>query len=481
MDQANKIGVDIPAPRPAHAEAVPGEPASALAGTAEDPGRTPEERLADLWPAIREDAAALQDVANPLTPTRRLMELWQANILAAPALHIGTVAQEVLARLPPVTTHLLVIPWLGISGGSEKVTQRLVRYLRERYEHGQLAILAPDAVFDLGPVHRLFYDVPIVALNDLDRRLSAMDRAEIVDLVLTQLRPRTVHIINSEAGWDALRQHARDHVRASRIFVNIYSDIRLLDAAPAGYFWRYLPELVDHVTGVLADNAAVVARAAENFSLTPEQRSRFHVVPTPMLGMKDDPHAVPMRRFARGAGQSTLWMSRIAHEKRLDVVRAVAERLPGRQFSIYGAILPGSVPADFLDWTLDTANVRYRGGFDALESLPLDAFDSYLFTTSAEGMPLSVLEAALLGLPTVAPAVGGIGEFIDETTGWLIPRPDASDLFAAALEEIAAHPDEAARRVAAAQRRLAERHSWASFARALSGIPGYIVPGGARA
>jgi glycosyltransferase involved in cell wall biosynthesis len=440
---------------------------------------TKSQRLHALWPLIRSDAKALQDVANPITPTPRLLSLWESNIVHAPAVQTGTIVQKVLTRLPSRTDHLLLIPWLGISGGSEKVTQRLLTFLRSRYEHDRLAMLAPDEIFDLRPMRRLSYEIPIVALNDMGARLSASDRAEIVDHVLVNLRPRTVHVINSEAGWNALRQRAVDYARDSNIFVNIYSDIRVRDGAPAGYFWRYLPEVVPHLAGIFADNAAVITRAIENFSLVPEQRALFTVVPTPIVGLDGEDPASQCRLYVPTAKEHTLWMGRIAMEKRLDVVRDIALRLPERRFSIYGALLPGVVWRDFLAWTAEVANVEHIGAFGALETLPVDEFDSYLFTTSAEGMPLSILEAAMLGLPIVAPAIGGIGEFIDETTGWIVPHADAVDQFAASLDDIAARPAEAGRRVARAQQRLIERHSWSNFERVLSAVPNYIVSDGA--
>lgn len=438
------------------------------------PPDAPSGRLVTLWPDIRRDAEALRDVANPITPTTRVRDLWRFNTLSVPRLHLGTAVRELLARLPAEVEHLLVIPWLGISGGSEKVTERLIRFLAQHYEFGRVAILAPDTQFDLSPAQRLYHDVPIVALNDVDRQMAVHDRMALTDIIFRQLRPRTIHVINSDIGWQLLRACGSRYALDSSIYVNIYSDIRLKDGAPAGYFWRYLPDVLPCLTGVIADNAAVVARATCNFSLVPEQVARFHVVPTPIVSLRGEGGLPTCRAFVPVERQHTLWMSRIAHEKRLDVVQAIAERRSARSFSIYGAIIPGSVPVGFLDWTKATPNVHHEGGFTSLAALPLHQFDSYLFTTSAEGMPLALLEASMLGLPVVTPAVGGIGEFIDDATGWLVPAPDDIEAFVAALDDIAARPREAARRVEAAQRRLLERHAWNSFARSLSTIPRYL-------
>ena len=81
--------------------------------------------------------------------------------------------------------------------------------------------------------------------------------------MLIELRPKTVHTINSEAGWAAFREHAKYYSRDCRLFGNIYSDIRYNDGTPAGVFWRFLPEVLPHLTGVIADNKAVVRRAEQ--------------------------------------------------------------------------------------------------------------------------------------------------------------------------------------------------------------------------
>ena len=50
---------------------------------------------------------------------------------------------------------------------------------------------------------------------------------------------------------------------------------------------------------------------------------------------------------------------------------------------------------------------------------------------------------------------GGVTDFLDPETGWLCDPDDAAGL-AGALEELLAHPEEAARRSRQARRRVAE-------------------------
>jgi glycosyltransferase involved in cell wall biosynthesis len=167
-------------------------------------------------------------------------------------------------------------------------------------------------------------------------------------------------------------------------------------------------------------------------------------------------------------------MSRLAWEKHLAVLQAIVERCPEREFQIWGDRLEGlALPLD-QGWIDRSPNVIRKGAFHGLEDIPFREFDSYVFTTRAEGMPIALLEAVANGLPVVAPDVGGIGELIDSQTGWLVSHRDAVDEYVAALESLRNNPAEAERRVRAAQDRLVAKHSWSSFERAIRALPGYL-------
>jgi len=80
-------------------------------------------------------------------------------------------------------------------------------------------------------------------------------------------------------------------------------------------------------------------------------------------------------------------------------------------------------------------------------------------TSTSEGMPVSLMEAAACGVPAVAPAVGGIPELVEDgVTGLLVPVGDTQAL-SAALEQLLRNPELAARMGMAARRRVEERFS----------------------
>ena len=143
------------------------------------------------------------------------------------------------------------------------------------------------------------------------------------------------------------------------------------------------------------------------------------------------------------------FIGRLAPIKRPDrfveVVRQVHRVRPDVRFLVAGegteaqVIVDADVPVTMLGWRDDVQNV-------------LAASDAVLLTSDNEGTPLSLIQAALMGLPVAATNVGSVPDVVvDGETGWLA-NPEAADLARASLELLDT-PAEAARRGLQAQER----------------------------
>jgi glycosyltransferase involved in cell wall biosynthesis len=426
-----------------------------------------------LWPLIAADTVELCREVSSLTPTNHVKNCLKRNILPNRLdASLSVVVEKLMRRFPEKVDLLYVVPWLGIRGGAERLSDRYLNALRAHYPHDRIAIFAPDAIHSHSVEAEHKIGVPVIAINDIDPNLPLPARIEIFDRIVVNLRPGTLHNASSLVGWEAFLKFGRHYIEDTRTFVTIFSDIRINDAEPVGYYHNYLPYIIDGVTGVLCDNRRIMKSAIDEFGLTRDQAAKFHFVPTPVLGMSGGAGQRELRRYGSRRPRRSLWMSRIAKEKRLDILNAVARSVPDRTISVYGATLAASEKVD-MAW-LDLPNIDYRGEFEKLSDLPYGEFDSYIFTTNCEGMPVSVLEATMLGLPVIAPDVGGIREIIDADTGWLVSSPVAVDEYVDALKQIESAPDEAARRVAKAQERLAAVYSYRNFVRSLETVPGFL-------
>jgi glycosyltransferase involved in cell wall biosynthesis len=104
----------------------------------------------------------------------------------------------------------------------------------------------------------------------------------------------------------------------------------------------------------------------------------------------------------------------------------------------------------------------------------LAAFDVFALSSRTEGLSLTLIEAAAMGLPIVATRVGGNSEVVvDGETGWLVPAADPAS-FARALLACAAEPRRTAMGLRGRERAV-ERFSIDRMTRAYEAIYDEVV------
>ncbi|GAA2733199.1 glycosyltransferase family 4 protein [Actinocorallia aurantiaca] len=160
------------------------------------------------------------------------------------------------------------------------------------------------------------------------------------------------------------------------------------------------------------------------------------------------PNGAPPPRPRPGAAAdgspSIVCVGRLVAHKRLDLLVSMTgrlrEELPGVRLHIVGrGEQHGALAAQIRDLGLDE-HVELHGFLseDAKDEL-LAGSDLHISASRYEGWGLSVIEAAALGVPTVAYDVNGLRDAIrDGETGWLaLPGEDLADTVRRALKELA--------------------------------------------
>ena len=192
---------------------------------------------------------------------------------------------------------------------------------------------------------------------------------------------------------------------------------------------------------------------------------------------------------ARGRARNLVWVGRLVAHKRPERLLPVAERMqlrPEKDRQVLDVVGHGPAAGTLTD-TLAARGldgmVRLRGFLPEQAKQALVAGSVlHLNTSQGEGWGLCVLEAAALGVPTVAYDVEGLRDAVrDGETGWLVKNGEQlADVVDHALKELGDPGRRLA--VAAACRRWAGQFDWGqSTARMAALIHASVRAGSSRA
>jgi glycosyltransferase involved in cell wall biosynthesis len=311
---------------------------------------------------------------------------------------------------------------------------------------------------------RLPADVPVVNFpREAYQAGRNIDQDRLMQKLLLVLEPRRIHLKHSRQVWEAYLHCGEALAARSGLYASLYCVDYDGDGLPTSFAYSHLRHCAARLRAVFCDNHQMAAHLRETCGVT---NARVLSFPTLL------PPRVPVaRKRERSRRLRVLWASRIARQKNVGVVMALSELLRDDEFHVFGeySAMPAAQVRRWL--TGSSPNVRYFGPFDGLDSLDVAQYDVLLYTARWDGLPNILLEAAALGLPVIAPAVGGIPELIDDSTGFLVRKPQD---YLTHLERMRRHPAEAVARARALQARVAERHSMAGFLARLRESPGYL-------
>jgi glycosyltransferase involved in cell wall biosynthesis len=184
-----------------------------------------------------------------------------------------------------------------------------------------------------------------------------------------------------------------------------------------------------------------------------------HIIPN---GLSAEAFQLPPAAAEAGAGTMT-WVGRIVAHKRAGLILDVADRVrdTGLTIDVIGRGPGRTELADGISRRGLGGVVRLRGFLsEEAKRAAVGASLLHLNTSLSEGWGLCVLEAAALGVPTVAYDVEGLRDSVrDGETGWLARAGERiEDVTERALKELADPVRQA--EVAAACRAWASRFDW---------------------
>lgn len=369
------------------------------------------------------------------------------------------------------STHVFLVPTIKPDGSNLEAIQQMTAVAQE--DVGSRVVCIATESTDPPRQVQLPEDVTFVAFGQLTISLTEEEKAVLLARLLIQKSPAVIHNIQSSLGHHLFRKYGRALSAQSRLFTSSPGAGAPPDNNYEDFPSAELPHYIDHLTKVFSDNQHLVERLCDIYAF---ERERFAVTYLPVT-----PNPEIFNRKPDDGCLRVVWAGRMGRRKRPDVLVRVATKLTGLpvHFHVYGEPQPDPIENVNLQELRSMTNVTTYG-YKEFRDIEAGKYDLFLYTSRSDGLPYILLEAAAAGLPIVAPDVGGIKEFINEKTGFLVSHTEAVDEYVTCIESILSDRLIVMPKIAAARALLETRHSWASFVDGLRKVPGYFIESYAR-
>lgn len=376
--------------------------------------------------------------------------------------------EQLFSSLTRTYERVIFVPWL-VRGGAELVAANAARAVISQHGPGSVLFVVTDHD-RLEAIDWLPVGCDLRVLSEYDPTASHEDRVRLVELLIFALLPKSVLNVNSRACWDAFKTHGQ----ALRNISNLYAALFCRDydeaGTPGGYAVSHLRTCLPHLTKLYVDNSSFAKSLAEHYGVPETLQDCIAVIRQPWSGNAGER---PYRQHQDGRPLPVLWAGRFSRQKNVDLLLRIVEAAPNVQFDVFGEGT-GPINDRLIGAAHNFENIRLKGPYSSIEALPTHRYSAFLFTSLWEGMPTTIINVALMGLPIVSSNVGGISELVNDDTGWLISDLHDPNPYIQALQEIARDSGKAQSKVARMRERVRSLHSWEAYLAEFAKLPSFI-------
>ena len=312
---------------------------------------------------------------------------------------------------------------------------------------------------------RVAKDIPVVELGRLGRELSEAERIMVLVRLLLQTKAKTIHIIQSQLGWQMFQKHSKS-LQAERkaVFASLYCDDYDSMGHPHGYARSYLASTLPHLSGIICDTTYYPKELKRRYGV---DLTRVHTIYFPSTDANTS-------GYISSDKGDILWAGRITQQKRPDILLEIAIAMPEIRFRVKGYAVTREEKQ--LEKKLSQLpNVTFTGPYENGRLVEDgDLFSIFLYTSAWDGLPNVLLEATSAGLPIVASAVGGVTELIYSETGYYVDEIESTTAYVSAIRRALSHQDERRKRWGNAVDLIRKRHTHDCFLQKMMGIDRYF-------
>ena len=377
------------------------------------------------------------------------------NLSIHPLLHkYNKLSKEILLLREEISRksydNLIIIPHCRMSGAS-RIAGALSQSIARIYtEEASLIIITDLPDFD----HPEWFGSEIELLNipSLLKDSTVESRERILLDLIRGLSPKRVFNVNSKTAWSVLENYSNQLNKYTNLYAYLFCWDYNLNNHKGGYPIQQFQTCFDRLSGVIVDNITLVNELQERYFMNKFNTCKIRNLYTPLnSGIEWNHTDTFIQRRARNLTPTCFWAGRIDRQKRFDIVIDIANKCPWLKIHAWGHTVIDNITIDIDQ--LPT-NMRLHKPFDDFEEIPLHAVDFYLNTSEWEGLPTMLLDVGSRAIPVVSSIVGGIGEILDDATGWPVDNFLDVGTYIESIQKLLQDVKETTRRADALQERI---------------------------
>ena len=280
---------------------------------------------------------------------------------------------------------------------------------------------------------------------------------------LRALRPEVVFNVNSRLMWDALGPYGRAMRASFRLIGCLFCNERTELGHVTGYPLTRVYRNFDVLDAIATDSHALAEELRARHMLTGEAAEKIITLSVPVDSTI--PAALAPKHLTAPRPQ-IFWSGRFDAQKRVDIVYEVARQLPDLDFRMWGSLVMStarSLPEK-------PKNVYHEGSYARFTDLPLHEADAWLYTSAWDGVPSTLLEVAMTGIPLVGTDVGGTSEVLQEGLAEALPADAPAAAYVTALKTVLSDTDAARVRAKALRETMIESRNEKQYTRAVMAL-----------